>query len=262
VRATTLAFQAQDRALLIGGADGRIYRWRFQDELTASSFDEIEKTLERYAAHQTIISTLVPHPFGRAFFSADIQGSLFAWLPYDADDYAGEYDRSPFGGRFFSAPGTYAPAVRTKDRGIVSLAVSHAGDRLVLGTEDGFVEVWDVRGFSMAARKKMHEGRVYSVSIDDSGRTVASAGRDGKVVVARSDPDPQYRISLEAMRELLDATRTFPIPEVRRVAFLPDQQIVASTTDGTLAAITVDELPAAATPLPTPVVDGPIDSDY
>ena len=71
IRPTGLAFQGSDSALLIAGADGRVYRWRFMDEDTATSVKEQEKILERYVAHQNIVSAVASHPFGRAFFTGD-----------------------------------------------------------------------------------------------------------------------------------------------------------------------------------------------
>jgi WD40 repeat protein len=191
-----------------------------------------------------------------------MHGTLLGWLPYTADDYGGKYDQNPFGGQYFSAEATYLPAARAPDRGVVSLAVSEDGNRLAIGAEDGFVEVWEVRGFQLAARAKLHEGRVYSVALNNNGRIVASAGRDGKVVATRTDPDPKFGIAPAATRETLTATRSFPLPDVRKVVFLPDQHIVASTKSGTLAAITVDELPAVPTPSPTAQFNAPVDTDY
>ena len=140
------------------------HRWRYELDRQATSLKEKDKSLERYIAHQTLISRVLPHPSGRAFFSADWDGTLLGWLPYSADDQAGEYDRNLFGGRFFGGVGTFLNAARAPDRGIASAAISGNGERIALGAEDGNVEVWEVRGFAIAARAPSHSGRVVSVA--------------------------------------------------------------------------------------------------
>jgi WD40 repeat protein len=181
-RFTALAFHDDDSALLIGGADGRIYRWRFLIEPIAQTIRERDQALERYIAHQTAVSVVQPLHTGRAFFSADWDGLLYGWLAYTADDQEGSFDKNLFGGRFFGNESSYLSAGRAADRGITSMGISADGKRLALGSDDGFVEIWEVRGFQMIARASVHTGRVIGVSLDETGSRIVSIGRDGKIL--------------------------------------------------------------------------------
>jgi WD40 repeat protein len=266
VKPLSITFHADDSALVIGGADGRVYQWRFLAEASAPSAEEAEKALERYVAHQSVISVVASHPFGRAFFSGDWHGQLYAWLPYTADDYQGEYNKNYFGARGLTAPETYTRAERSGDRGIVSMNVSGNGDRLALGSEDGYVEVWEVKGFTLAARERRHKGRVFSVAINEDGTKIASASRDGTVSVNAVIPDATFRIAPDTHPFKLDTIATYPLPNVRSVYFISDGRLLAATEEGKLAEISVPSYtPASPTSAPetTPKDDErPKDTDY
>lgn len=266
-RVLDIAFHEGDTALLIAGADGRIYRWRYEADRQAASFKEKDKALERYIAHQTLISRVLPHPAGRAFFSVDWDGTLLGWLPYPADDQGGEYDRNLFGGRFFGGLGTFLRAIRAPDRGIASAAVSENGERLALGTEDGNVEVWEVRGFVLAARKESHSGRVISVALSSDGGRVASVGRDSKLVVSQLEPDPLNRISLKALPLLSREVLSQQLGSgSRNLLFISNGNLVFSTKDGRIGEIDLADLKLPVVPAsPTPAAarkPSATDSDY
>lgn len=247
-RTTALGFHEDDKAVIIGGADGRVYRWHFQRERDAQTQDERDRSLERYIAHQTMISAVTPLHTGRAFFSADWQGRLYAWLAYTADDHQGSYDRNLFGGRFFGGLGTHMFAGRLADRGITALAVSENGQRLAVGTDDGYVEVWDVRGFEIAARTLTHVGRVISVALSNDGSRVASLGRDGAIVAADVVSDPSYGINATALRAT--ATQVFKeeMKSARNIYFLSTGDLLLSTNAGQLGEIQLSSTPRIAPP--------------
>jgi WD40 repeat protein len=262
IRPTALAFQAGDSSLLIAGADGRVYRWRFVEEDKASTVEEQEKILERYAGHQNIVSAVASHPFGRAFFSGDWNGALFGWLPYTADVHQGAYDRNLFGGRFYSDKSTFVQALRKPDRGISSMRVSLSGERLGLGTEEGYVEVWEVKGFVLAAREVLHSGRALAVSFDTKGERVASVGRDMMVSVATLQRDPMFEaVPQTTPWKLVRATHQ-RIDNAKDVLFLRSGNLIVTTSDGAVAEISDLKAPLP-TPVPTPqTTDKPLDSDY
>jgi WD40 repeat protein len=262
IRATALAFHDRDSALLIAGSDGRVYRWRFIAEREARTFSEQERTLERYAAHQSVVSAVAAHPFERAFFSGDWNGALFGWLPYTADPHEGRYDRNLFGARFYADKTTFVKALRTPDRGISALALADSGERLVLGTEDGYVEVWEVKGFELTARRLLHNGRVLGVGLDPSGRWVASAGRDGVVAVTTTEADPQYGIAANALRMKLTPILSQPIERASGVRFLGSGNVLVTTGAGSIAEVRdFSRAPPVITATPT-AVPKPRDQDY
>jgi WD40 repeat protein len=252
-RTTSLGFHEDDYALIIGGADGRVYRWHFSREGSAESSDERDRILERYIAHQTLVSAVMPLHTGRAFFSSDWDGQLYAWLAYTADDHQGSYDKNLFGGRFFGSSGTYMYAPRPADRGITALAVSENGQRLAVGTDDGYVEVWEVRGFEMTARTLAHVGRVISVSLSNDGSRVASLGRDGAIVVADIVADPLYGIRAGALRSA--ATQVFKeeMKSARSIYFLSSADLLLSTDAGQLGEIKLSSITRTVPPAPLKV---------
>ncbi|MFO0416832.1 MAG: WD40 repeat domain-containing protein [Pseudomonadota bacterium] len=249
-RVTSLAFHEADQALLIGGVDGRVYRWRFQLDRVARDFKEKDKSLERYIGHQTIVSSVLPLHTGRAFFSADWDGQLYAWLAYTADDQKGSYDRNLFGGRFFGTLGTYIFAARAADRGITSMALSADGTRLALGTDDGYIELWEVKGFEMIARQAAHTGRVVSVSLNDNGTRLASIGRDAAIAAHDIIPDPEHGIRIGALRSRAVAILKETMQTARQARFLSSGDLIISTPDGKLGELRLNKI--APTTLPTP----------
>ncbi len=249
-RSTSLAFHDNDTAVLIGGADGRVYRWQFLKESDALTIKEREKVLERYIAHQTMVSAVLSLHTGRAFFSADWDGALYGWLAYTADDQQGEYDKNLFGGRFFGDIGNYFRAARPTDRGITSLGLSSDGSHLVVGTDDGAVEVWKVRGFEMLARSSLHNGRVTGVALNSDGSQTLSVGRDGRVVATHIIKDPLFRIQANLLPSKLEVALTEAVPNAKGVSFLSSGDAIVSTTDGHLGEIRLpkEKLPSRALP--------------
>jgi WD40 repeat protein len=241
-RPTALAFQDEDTSLLIGAADGRVYRWRFIDQQNVSSMEGHEKMVERYIGHQTMVSGVVAHSTGRAFFSSDWDGALLGWLVYTADDHVGEYDKNLFRGRFYTDIASNLRAPRPPDRGISSLAISEDGQRIAIGTEDGFVEVWTVRGFVAAARKQIHQGRIISIALTYNGARVASVGKDSKAKVSQLVEDPMSAISTTALPYSLSDVSEHTIPLAKGAVFAADDRLAISTKTGELVEV---KLPSA-----------------
>jgi hypothetical protein len=264
-RFSTLAFHDDDSALLIGGIDGRIYRWRFLIEPIAQTIKERDKSLERYIVHQTPVTALQPLYAGRAFFSADWDGLLYGWLAYTADDQGGAFDRNLFGGRFFGEAGSYLPAGRIADRGITALGLSDDSRRLAVGTDDGFVEIWEVRGFTMIARAAQHVGRVVSVSLNSDGSRVVSLGRDGKVQASEIGPDPAFGIAPLATRARLATVFSEEMKSARRVFFVSSGNVLVTTDAGQIGELALQSTGPSAlfasTPTPAPRALS-ADSDY
>jgi WD40 repeat protein len=260
-RPSSLVFHKDDTSLVIGGLDGRVYRWRFMEEQESSTTEEREMMVERYFAHSAVVSTVAPHPAGRAFFSADWSGNLIGWSSYSADAFGGAFDKNLFRGRFYADIPNAIFASRLPDRGVCSMAISHNGERLALGLEDGNVEVWEVRGFTLAAKKLLHNGRVVSVDISGDGTRVVSAGKDTKVRVTELVDDPAHQINPYALPKLLQEVSENPIPLADLVTFISPNQVVVTTKQGNLAEIRVQGTPAPV-PTPKPKKAAPADTDY
>jgi len=262
VRPSGLVFHDLDTSLLIGGLDGRVYRWRFMDDQTASSTEARETMLERYMGHHTMVSGVVGHSVGRAFFSSDWDGKLIGWSTYTADDYGGEYDKNVFKGRFYTDIPAAVVAERPADRGISSLAISKDGERIGVGTEDGHVEVWQVKGFSLIARKNLHTGRVTDVALSDDGMRIASVGKDTKVRVHYTVPDPSHTISPTALPAVFEEISEHTIPQSHRVAFISPTILSVGTKGGNIVEVKLEE-PAPRPATPTPKATAKVrDGDY
>lgn len=266
-RVASLAFHDNDESLIIGGSDGRIYRWRYIFETTASDMREREKAVERYLGHQTLISSVASLPVGRAFFSADWDGNLFGWLPYTADDFGGVYDKNVFSGNFFGQAASMMRAARKQDRGIASLAITPDASRIIVGTEEGSVEVWNVRGFNLTARFHTHEGRVTSVTSNGDGTVVASVGRDGFVDVQQLEKDPLYLIGSDALSHTLRSLAHERVEGVKSALFLSNGTLLITTAKGGIGELDFSQSgprPAVAPTIsPTTVLERiEKDSDY
>jgi hypothetical protein len=198
----------------------------------------------------------MPLHTGRTFFSSDWDGQLYAWLAYTANDHEGSYDKNLFGGRFFGTFGNYMYATRPADRGITALAISDNGQRLAVGTDDGYVEVWEVRGFEIAARTLSHVGRVISVSLSNDGSRVASLGRDGAIVVADIVADPSYGIKAGALRSTAAQVFKEDMKTARSIYFLSSGDLLLSTNAGQLGEIQLSSTPRAVASPPLRVTPG------
>jgi WD40 repeat protein len=260
-RPAALAFHDGDTSLLIGGLDGRVYRWRFMKEQEVSSTEDREKMIERYIAHHSVVSSIIPHPAGRAFFSADWEGSMVAWLAYSSDAFEGAFDKNVFKGRFYTDIPNALASARTPDRGICALAISKNGERIAVGTEDGHVETWEVRGFTMSSRKQIHKGRVMALDISADGNRVVSVGKDTKVKVSELSSDPSYPLNPTALPKLLNDVSENPIPSAALAVFVSPSQVIATTKEGALAEIRVQGTPIPE-PTKLPAPSKPTDLDY
>lgn len=262
VRPSTLAFHDLDTSLLIGGLDGRVYRWRFIDDQHAPTTEYRERMIERYIGHQTMVSGVVGHSVGRAFFSSDWDGKLVGWLTYSSDDQRGEYDKNIFKGRFYTDIPAAVVAERPADRGISSLCISKDGERIGVGTEDGYVEIWRVKGFSLMTRKSLHTGRVISVALSDDGERIASVGKDSKVRVNYTVADPSFAISPTALPAVLEEVSDHQIPQAHKVVFVTKGRLSVGTKTGDIVEVKLDE-PAPKSPTPTPKATPKVrDGDY
>lgn len=235
-RILSLDFHPAGASILVGGADGRVYRWKFEQESNASTLREKELAFERYSGPSASVAAVAFHPRGRVILSGDFDGGLSAWLTYDSDAYSGSYDNSAFGPKFFAEASSRVNGERTSTETIEKISFDRKGEFFALARQDGFMEVWRVRGFVKLSELKIHQGLVFDLAIGTDSRGeakyISSCGRDGKVKiwqikgeVAPEDPDAAPTFAVELLQE-------FPVPLVRRVAFVGELKLLAGDGQG------------------------------
>jgi hypothetical protein len=178
-RILSLRFSNNGESLYIGGADGMVYRWRFRDEQRATNVKDKQRCFERYVGASSSISAVVPHPQARLFFSADWDGGLNAWVPYDADVFNGAYDENLFAGRGYTDKVTRQRAARPNGGALQDLDVSAKGRWLFACTEGGVIEVWKVRGFARMLRAELAKGDCFDIQALGDENSFAVIHRDG-----------------------------------------------------------------------------------
>lgn len=229
-KVTSLEFDPGSRALLMGAADARIYRWRFADDPESQDMKERERNLERYVGPASVVTSVKYHPFGRVFFAGDWHGRMYAILAYDADQYGGEYDRNLFGKRFFSDASPQNRASTQFNQAVEGIKISSDGEFLALTTQKGGLELWRVRGFKRVARADAHTGLVVAFAMSPDARRLATAGRDGQVKLwevleERDSEEAPATYTIESLGDM-------KLMGVRALAFLPNQNLAAVTASG------------------------------
>lgn len=166
-RASAFSVYNNASQFLVGGADGKIYRWEGQDGRNITDFTDFE----RYTAHATVVSAIAFHPAGRVFFSGDWQGRFKAWLSYKEDEFGGEYDENLFGGRFFEDGSVLKDSGRAGGS-IEKIVPSPRGDFILLGFQDANIELWKLRSFKKVLDIKASALRLIDVKFYDTSSFV------------------------------------------------------------------------------------------
>lgn len=157
-RASAFSVYKNASEILVGGADGKLYRWSSPLDINIKDFDNFE----RYTAHSTVVSAVAFHPAGRVFFSGDWQGKFKAWLSYKEDEFGGAYDENLFGGRFFEDGSTVKDSGRSGGS-IEKIIVSPQGNFIILGFQDSMIELWKLRSFKKVLEFKANDLRLIDV---------------------------------------------------------------------------------------------------
>ncbi len=74
---------------------------------------------------------------------------------------------------------------------INDLAVDSSGARIVTGSADGIVRLWDLGNGELLRQYEGHEGAVLAVGMSPDGRTLASGGTDGLLNLWDADGDAE-----------------------------------------------------------------------
>lgn len=200
-RVVSIDLQPDGQAVLMGGADGKIYRWLFLSP-PKSTLLKRGKPIERYLGASSVSGALAFHPTGRIFVSGGWDGRITVWQRHDKDKFEGEYDKDYLRGRFFTDFATRASGGKDGDSPVKFLQFSQDGQYLLVVYESGTIDWWQVRGFKSIASISGHAGLVYGAAVSADGKQVATVGRDGMLKV--------FEMPLESGRVLSGETEYVP----------------------------------------------------
>jgi len=236
-RVSQIRFDPGTAALFIAGVDGRIYRWKWLEQLRGELQDR-SLAFERYLGHGSVVSALDVHPQGRIFFSGDWRGNLSAWRVYDGDMFEGQFARNIFGGIFYTDRSQRRSIDRPDGSRVESLVVSPRGTFLALGTNQGRLELWGIRGFNMLRAVDQGLGLVRLLAFSEDEKLLASYGRDQVLrvwaIVSVFEPlldQTNYRLVLRD---------EVSIPRVRALTFIGSNQLVAGDASGDLQRVFIN----------------------
>ncbi|MGI6681012.1 MAG: hypothetical protein ACOX3T_06000 [Bdellovibrionota bacterium] len=166
---------------LVGGADGKLYRWESPLKINITDFNNFE----RYTAHSTVVSAVAFHPEGRVFFSGDWQGKFKAWISYKEDEFSGKYDENLFGGRFFEEGSMVKDSGRVGGS-IEKIVVSPNGDYVLLGLQNSIIEIWKLRSFKKVLDFSASDLRLLDAKFVSNNQFITLA-RDNKIKLWQFD---------------------------------------------------------------------------
>lgn len=232
---SSLEFEPNGEALLIGGVDGKLYRWRFIEEQRAKTLSQRERSFERYVGLASVVSVVRYHPLGRVFFSGDWLGTLGAWQAYDADSFGGLYIENLFGNRYFMQKAVRTSVTLADASAVDQLEINANGELLLSASQKGKLEIWRVRGMMKLGEVQGHDGAVAALAFSADGKAAASLGRDGKLrrweIIAH---DNEYQPNGDPVEYELNQKKEFEVPQGRALISLDDGSFLAATATGQL----------------------------
>lgn len=166
------AFSPDERRIVTASHDGSAIVWTTDTGEVAG----VPFTGHRKEGSQTPVFAAVFAPDGRRVASGGLDNRVLIWDPDELQpfDYAGAIEgRKPALQPFVALSGHKA-AVR-------ALAFSQDGKRLVSGSQDNTVVVWDAETCAMIKTLRGHDGWVQACGLTGDGRLAVSASHDGRI---------------------------------------------------------------------------------
>ena len=243
-RIQSISFPPDARSVLLGGADGRIYRWQFVLEGEADSRRDRGRIVERYIGAASAISVVGYHPSSKVFFSADRGGGLIAWREYGTDGYGGLYDEDLFPGEMYAGKVNRQGAAGTGP--IEHMEISALPDgRIWIARQSGMLESWLIRGLLQKAKIQAQPGLIHALAVSPDGSSAATVGRDGKVRVISPSVKPGSGDARTS--EVLTIIREGLVQGAIHLAWLDKDNLVVGLKDGSvqvLSLLSFAEVPA------------------
>ncbi|MFQ5407425.1 MAG: BTAD domain-containing putative transcriptional regulator [Anaerolineales bacterium] len=202
--ATAVALGSDGRHILSGGLDGSVIQW------DAASGE----MLARHKVHALEVLQIAVAPNSRTALSGSGDGTLVVWdlidaaevrhIPLDAGAVT-DVILAPDGEHFFSAASNIVPSMDGSDGttiqewdlvsgalvrkfeghagGVISIAISPDGQKLLSGSMDGTARVWDVASGAELLRFERHGNWVTEVAFTLDGRYALTGATGGDLFV-------------------------------------------------------------------------------
>ena len=244
-KSAALEFAVDGSSLLVGGEDGKVYRWRLTPQVNDDESKKIE--VERYIGHASAVTALAYHPFSRMFLSADSFGAIAAWLTYDKDLFSGKYDERFNQTTYYTEDGPRALTSVIDATTVLSLRISKDGQNVFAALQDGRVQWSLIRGLKLVVTAKTNKGAIYDMQISPSGKLLATVARDGMVRVwktvslAKPGEVPGGKEKVSEVNDIkkdsigyLSLVKEFPLEEARKLLFLSESILVVGESSGRL----------------------------
>lgn len=179
-------------------------------------------------------------PDERGGFSALESANIF-----DHEHWVTAVARLPGGGfatgsmdkriRVFAAGGERKAVLEGHEAGVISLAVSSTGDRLLSGSWDGSARIWDLKTSQCLHVLPGHENGVCVLELPDGTVVTGSTGRQ----VGNTVADFQLRFWAKDSRALSKTLADHQGP-IRQLALVPGIGFVSCSNDGSIKLRTLD----------------------
>jgi WD40 repeat protein len=251
-RVAVFEFSPEGDSLLIGGADGMVYLWRFKDEAMRLERDRPEWYLQRYPGLGTAVSSLKFHPNGKFFFGADLRGTVSAWQRYGLDDLRGRYDDNFSGDKFLTSKTVRTPVRLGAGVAVDKIAIDPSNQFVAFGLQDGVIEIWKLRGIVYQHQVKAHDGQILDLDFSNAKAgelLLISAGKDGELkswlgqikdekrVVGKNvvggTPGQEYIV--QTMK--LSPKKSISMSGVVTGTFIPDEGYFVGSRTGTISLV-------------------------
>lgn len=245
-RVTALCAFPGEHGVVMGGADGKIYRWMYLSPSPGENvLSDFDRSFERYLGTASVISALACHPGGRFFLSGSWTGSLTAWLNSDADIYRGDADEKLRPGGLFSEVATKVGSRGSDETSIETVRLSRDGERLYALKRSGVLELWSVRGLKIEAVAKALRGEARDIAVNADGSRIAILARSGVLAVWRL-VEGQSRAGAPKKGELEKVGEAL-VPDGRLVATRDETSALVVLATGETRQIKIEALAAAET---------------